>query len=378
MNRPVLKTALIIYLVIAVIFSTGGRASGITGSTNVLVSVDSTQLIGEYTFPWPFSDYKLSLRVRVATNPSLPIRYSSVRDLISIGESVTLQLDASPTTSELNSWLLVRLLKGSEVIRESTLEVPKIQMGVPGIQKTPAISIPVLPLHGVGIPLTIGFALRAEITTAVPLVVRAERLTPSTYRGIITEDVLSLRSPFMKGDGVGGRIILDKAGLNVDGRLFVSLTIIELPLVKYEFPPLSLYALSSESSVNRELLKLRTPLSVSLSAMKELAVLGDSLSLSGRVSPPAGGIKIDLVARKLGGYWFTARSTLTAPDGSFAISWSPTEAGEYEMRAYHGGGDIPPKLGPTQLKPVFLGPLNSESQTCQSVLEKFDQARKLQ
>jgi hypothetical protein len=190
----------------------------------------------------------------------------------------------------------------------------------------------------------------------VPLVVRAERLTPSTYHGIITKDVLSLRSSFMKGDGVGARVILDKAGLNIDGRLFVSLTIIELPLVKYEFPPLPLYALSSESSVNRELLKLRTPLSLSLSTMKELVVLGDSLSISGRVSPPAGGIKIDLVARKLGGYWFTATSTLTAPDGSFAMSWSPTEAGEYEMRAYHAGGEYTTEAWSDTVKARILRP----------------------
>ena len=43
--------------------------------------------------------------------------------------------------------------------------------------------------------------------------------------------------------------------------------------------------------------------------------------------------------RKSGGDWFTAASTLTTSDGSFSVSWVPTEATEYEISAYHAGGE---------------------------------------
>jgi hypothetical protein len=246
-RRPALKVILAILLVIIIISSsTVSESSAVAGSTAISVPIDSIQPIGEYTFPWPFSDYKLSVKIRIVTNPVLSIRYSSDRDLISIGESVTLQLDASPTTAELKSWLLVRLLKGWEELGAWDVEVPKIPIEIPGIYETPTIQVPVIPLHGLRIPLTIGLSLRVEVATEVPLVIRAERLTPTTYSAVITKDLLSLRGSFAKIDGVGARLILDRAGLNFEGKLYVGLSIVELPFVKYEFPPAtSLYSICS-------------------------------------------------------------------------------------------------------------------------------------
>jgi len=354
-ENSALKVILTIFLAIIIFSSTVGGASAITGSTTISVPIDSTQTVGEYTFPYPFSDYKLSIKIRIVTNPVFSIRYSSDRNLISIGESMTFQLDVSPTTTELNSWLLVRLLKGSEELGAWDVEVPKISIEIPAIYETPTIWVPVIPLHEFGIPLTVGLSLRAEITTGMPLVIRAERLTPNTYSEVITEDLLSISGSFTKGDGVGARLSLDRAGLNFEGKLYVGLTIIELPFIKYEFPPL-LYALSSESSVDTELLKLKTPLAVSISTARERAILGDSLSFSGGISPQAADIKVDLLARKLGGYWFTAATALTGSDGSFTVSWSPTEAGEYEIRAYHAGGEYSTEAWSDMIKVRVLKP----------------------
>jgi len=352
-----LKIVLTILLATIIIYSTitVSEASAVASSTTLSVPIDLTQPIGEYTFPWPFSEYKLSVKIRIITYPVLSIRYSSDRDLISSGESVTLQLDASPTTAELKSWLLVRLLKGWEELGAWDVEVPKIPIEIPGIYKTPTIQVPVIPLLGLGIPLTIGLSLRGELATELPLVIRAEGLTPTTYSGVTTKDLLSLRTSFAKIDGVGARLILDRAGLNLEGKLYVGLAIVELPFVKYEFPPLRL-STSAVPSVGKELVKLKTPLTVSISTMKERAALGDSLTFLGRVSPPAAGLKIDLVARKLGGYWFTAISTLTASDGSFTVSWSPWEVGEYEVRAYHAGAEYSTEAWSNTLKVRILKP----------------------
>jgi len=331
-----LKVILIILLTIIIISPTKGNAASITGSTTISVLIDSTQSVGEYTFPWPFSDYKLIVKIRIITNPVFSIKYSSDKDLISTGENVTLLLNTSPTNMELKSWILLWLLKGHEEIHTLNIEFQKFSIEFPGSYKTPSISIPALPLHEFGIPLTIGLSLRVEISTEVPLVIRAERLNPSTYSGVITKDLLSLRYSFMKINGIGARLILDRVGLKFEGKLYVGLTIIELPS-KYEFPPLSLFTLSAESMVSRELVKLKTPLNVFISTTKKCTILGDTLIFTGKISPPVAGIKIDLMARKIDDYWFTVASVFTDSNGSFTVNWSPTEAGEYEIRAYHAG-----------------------------------------
>jgi hypothetical protein len=67
-----LKIVLTILLATIIIYSTitVSEASAVASSTTLSVPIDLTQPIGEYTFPWPFSEYKLSVKIRIITYPS--------------------------------------------------------------------------------------------------------------------------------------------------------------------------------------------------------------------------------------------------------------------------------------------------------------------
>ena len=336
-----MKTMFSLFLVtlILVTYITVESSSVIAGSTTISISVNTTSMIGNYTLPWPFNDYILILKVRMKTNPVLHIKYSSDKDLISPREDMTLRVDVSPTIADLNSWIIIQLQKGAEKVLYKEIEVRKFTIEVPGSYKSPTIIVPAIPLHEVGVPLTIGFSLRIEAISTVPLSIKAEGLVPDYFRKIIKEDQLSLAASFTKGYGLGAKLTVEKAGLNIEGKLFIGLTIVELPLIKYEFPPLSLGILSRESFISKELFKLKTPVSVSISASKEKIVRGERLILLGKVSPQVRGIKINILARKLGGNWFTVATSITTYDGSYKVDWVPKDSGEYEIKSYHPGSE---------------------------------------
>jgi hypothetical protein len=87
------------------------------------------------------------------------------------------------------------------------------------------------------------------------------------------------------------------------------------------------------------LFKLKTPIAISVSSAKESVAPGEALSIYGKIVPQVEGVKIEVRARKSGGNWLTIASTSTTSGGSFMINWVPTEAGDYEISAYHAGGE---------------------------------------
>ncbi len=337
-NKVFCSISIIIFLLLASVIShIPVGALSVTDSTTISIPIELTQNVGEYKFPRPFDNWKIYVKIQINSYPTFQARYSSDRNIISPGERVKLQLDVVPTTADVSGRLIIQLLEGTKERNTWQLELPKITIKMPGNYKTPSIPVTTLPLHSFGIPLTVGLTVRAEVITELPIVVKAEKLTPTTQVITIKENQLSVSSSFTKVDGLGARLILDEVGLNFEGKLYIGLTIMELPFVKYDFPSLTLSSFSTKSSVGRELIKLKTPITISVSTDKESVTLRDSLSISGKIVPQVGGVKIELRAKKSGGNWFTIANTLTTSDGSFTIRWVPIEVGDYEISAYHTG-----------------------------------------
>jgi hypothetical protein len=326
-------------LIVCVILHIPVGALAVTDSTTISIPINLTTDIGEYKFPYPFDNWKIYVKFQNTLNPNLLVRYSSDKDIVSPGESVTLRLEVAPTTTDVSSRIIVQLFQGTEERNKWQLELPRISIKIPGNYKSPSIPITPLSLHSFGVPLTVELVARAEVVTEMPIMVRAEKLTPIRQTVSIKENSLGVSSTFTKVDGLGARLILDSAGLSFDGRFYISLRIRELPFVKYDFPPITFLTLSTESSIGKELLKLKTPITISVSSAKESVAPGEALSIYGKIVPQVEGVKIEVRARKSGGNWLTIASTSTTSGGSFMINWVPTEAGDYEISAYHAGGE---------------------------------------
>jgi len=325
-------------LIVCVILHIPVGALAVTDSTTISIPINLTTDVGEYKFPYPFDNWKIYVKFQNTLNPNLLVRYSSDKDIVSPGESVTLRLEVAPTTTDVSSRIIVQLFQGTEERNKWQLELPRISIKIPGNYKSPSIPITPLSLHSFGVPLTVELVARAEVVTEMPIVVRAEKLTPIRQTVSIKENSLGVSSTFTKVDGLGARLILDSAGLSFDGRFYISLRIRELPFVKYDFPPITFLTLSTESSIGKELFKLKTPITISVSSAKESVAPEEALSIYGKV-PQVEGVKIEVRARKSGGNWLTIASTSTTSGGSFMINWVPTEAGDYEISAYHAGGE---------------------------------------
>jgi len=334
--KGVLKRVLYI-VVICTLITNVFNVTSIEGIVTIPISIDSVQVIGEYTLPPPYSKYRILLKSRFYLKTTLRSHYSTDKDLIRPGESITLEMKLQKATTHIRLYIIFQLFKEEEQIMIREIPLPEITHSIPSSTETPEIPISI-PLHKFGIPITIVLYIRMRITSTVCFILSAEGLHPPEYILEFSENRMNHEVSFTKHTGIGARVILDTVALKFSGKLYVSLGILELP-IKYKFPPLPLLAFTTEKIVERELLKLKTPIMISMTASRNEVILGESVLFSGRASPEAEGIEVDLLVRRIGGDWSIVSTMATQPDGSFTIRWTPNQAGEYEIKIYHKGSD---------------------------------------
>jgi hypothetical protein len=73
--------------------------------------------------------------------------------------------------------------------------------------------------------------------------------------------------------------------------------------------------------------------SISLSALPYTFDMGGSTVIGGSTSPAYENTKVKIETRRSSGTWYTLATVSTKLDGSYSYKWTPSEAGQYEIRA---------------------------------------------
>jgi len=77
---------------------------------------------------------------------------------------------------------------------------------------------------------------------------------------------------------------------------------------------------------------------VSISLTDSELIVGDSVTISGAISPSRSGATVIMEYRLVGATSWSQLTTLTTnANGQYSYPWSPTEAGEYEVRVRWDG-----------------------------------------
>jgi len=79
--------------------------------------------------------------------------------------------------------------------------------------------------------------------------------------------------------------------------------------------------------------------SISISISPTTFTIGESITISGYLSPRREGVSITIQSRPSGGAWTTLTSVQTDPEGGYSYIWTPTAAGTYEIKANWEGDE---------------------------------------
>lgn len=345
-NKKFVVLLLIGAITCGIFISVGAPTSRavVDSSVYLPISINQVETIGEWEFPFPLGDYGIRLEIKFIGNSSIPISCFTDRDFISPGESITFSLSTSSTELNLESYLVVYIMDKGESVFSHEIIIPLPSLRTLDTFYSGSITIPVLPLEIAGIPIELSSCIGIDITSSISTQLKAEGLQPSVTEITFEEDRLTTNIVFTKPSDVGCRITADSIRLHFDGHLQVGIGLSILGFLtplKYDFSPLPLARFSTAPFITEtELVKLKTPINVEIGIHDESLELGESLTIYGEISPPVGDLLINVLAREVGGRWFTISATTTLADGSFSVNWAPVGEGEYEVKAYHSGSEF--------------------------------------
>lgn len=324
-------------------------------SLDLPFSVEIRQSIGELVTPdIPVAEsHVISLRTFYDISGSVPLSVESEKDRIFSQDTITMTFTATESQVDLEMFitLVVETALGEPVyVRE--VKVPTIPIQVPRQYNTGEIPVNV-PLSPVGIPLTVELTVQLQIDSALSVGISAERVEPSNTIVTFGQDSLSTTRTFSKSGGVGAKFEASSIEVIGTGVLLVSAGIAELPLFLHEFPPLQVESLSSGiHNLELEILKLRTPIEMTLSSSADRVPSDENFFLTAQLNPP---IVSDVVLQERsidGSAWVPVDIQISDASGLATFSLNRTaESGRptREFRAISSEGEY-----------TFAGESNSE------------------
>lgn len=337
---------ILVFLTVTIVFLANvplGHAASNSADYNLPISIDHRDIIGEYVFPWPLGDYAIRIETRFIGSSDIPVSCTTDKDVVSPGESLSLLVETSSVELKLNVYLIFSVFKVGESIFSQEIQIPLPQLKTIGDFYATPLTVPVVPFEFIGIPVEISVYASFGLSSSPSLLLKTEGLQPSTTEVAFDAGRLISSEVFTKSEGVGARILANAIKLNFTGYLRVGIGASVLGFLtplKYDFSPFSLTEFSTSFSTEKELLKIKTPIAMTIDVSNKYPKLSDSLAIHGEVSPRAGGLNVNVLLKEVGMDWIIISSTTTGDDGSFSVNWTPVKDGQYEIKASHDGSEF--------------------------------------
>jgi len=252
------------------------------------------------------------------------------RDLISPGETMTLTFNLESGTYDLHMDFKVVVVKKStaSTVFDKTVGINLGSMSVPGSWSSQSIAIPLIPFELGGIPVELSIFFRLSITNNFIVTLSMYGLQQSIATLDFTSSGANAIS-FSKQSGVGAEVRLTDAAVMARGGITVSagLSVVGLPTpLKIDFATVPIVDWTTHSAQNIEVAVLKTPITLEVSSSPEVVNIGETVTVSGRLIPPAAGIPLHLIVDGIS--VTTAESQM---DGLFTLDWKPPYSGTFSI-----------------------------------------------
>lgn len=312
---------------------------GVSSKIDLPFSTSITLPIGEFEtpeIPLIADSYTVRLESRYEISGTLPLTVSSEQDEIFMGDSISITYETHPFPLDLKLFIRTIVGDGDEVVFDEEEEVPLPPLQGLERYQTETITIPV-ELDLIGFPFTLLILLAVEADSQIPLSLFSERVQPTSDNIVFSEGSLSFTRTFTKSDGLGAKFESREIGLELTGNLFVSVLLEEIPFFRHDFPPIEIGRLSSTSPATYELLRLKTPIELEISASNEEVLVGDNFTIKGQFSPPTA-LNVQL-QEMISSDWKMIDSVISTPEGTFRFDVNGADVGTHEFRFVHSGSE---------------------------------------
>ena len=321
-----------LFLCFAVLFLTivPLQVFAVDGNTTIYVSGTETITIGTWDLPWPFDKYNINFYAIPSFDGSNTVSWTVDKDLISPGDSLSSAVHLKQGEHDYRVDFRVTVIDEStgNAIMDKTVGTDLGMINVPGSWSSPSLVVPIIAFEIVGIPVELSIYFRFSLVSRYSLTLSTYGLQPQTmtleYSSSMTKNV-----GFSKPSGVGADIILSSARVKVEGSIIVSagLSVVGMPTpLKKDFTSVPIGEWVTQSPQEIAMATLKTPITIEASVNTSIITLGEYVTVSGRVTPEASDITIQIFAA--GTVVGTAE---TGQDGSYSFNWQPTYVGTITM-----------------------------------------------
>lgn len=319
-----------VFFILALLVVSLNLSAAASGSTFVRVSGSETLVIGTWDLPWPINDYRIQFFAIPSFDGGNRLSWSVDRDLISPGETMTLTFNLESGTYDLHMDFRVVAVKKStaSTVFDKTVGINLGSMSVPGSWSSQSIAIPLIPFELSGIPIELSIFFRLSITNNFIVTLSMYGLQQSIATLNFTSSGANAIS-FSKQSGIGAEVRLTDAAVMARGGITVSagLSVVGLPTpLKIDFATVPIVDWTTHSAQNIEVAVLKTPIAIDVSLSPEVVNIGETVTVSGRLTPPAAGIPLHLIVE--GTPVATAESQM---DGLFTLEWKPPNPGTFSI-----------------------------------------------
>ena len=331
LHKSKLEILTLICLALASFIPIMSSAYAVSSSTTVYVRGSETITIGSWdNFPGPLNDYRIDLYATPSFEGSNVISWSTDKDLISPGEALTLTVDVKEGKHNYKVYFKIKVVKKStgEVVFEKTVGTDLGSINVPGSWTLPSIAVPAITFEIVGVPAELSIIFTFSLTTEYLITLNTYGLNPATKTLSFTTAGVKKVS-FSKPSGLGAEVRLTGTAVETQGSLTVSagLSLAGFPTpLKIDFATVPIAEWVTSTTQNVDMALLKTPISLDVSLDSTLINLGESITISGRVTPPVREVSVQVVVDDI-----IIGTTKTKEDGTFIFTWEPPHAGTFSV-----------------------------------------------
>ena len=300
------------------------------GNTVIYVRGTETITVGTWNLPWPLNQYSIGIYAIPSFQGSNDVSWTVDKNLISPGDSLSSSISLGQSGHHYRMDFRVMVIdetSGSAIVDETT-GIDLGSMNTPGSRSFPSFVVPVLLLEEFMVPAELSIYFGFSLSSLYSLTLSTYGLQPKTLT-LEYSSATTNTATFNKPSGVGAEIFLTDAQVMVEGCITVSagLSVFGWPTpLTINFANVPIVEWVTRHSQDITIATLKTPIEIDASADKTLVTLGDYLSVSGRVTPKASDIAVQIVAAGT-----TVGATKTQVDGSFSFNWQPTYAGTISL-----------------------------------------------
>jgi len=334
-NRDLTPSITFLFVILILAYLLVPLTYGSSGSENVTLGGSETINIGKWEPPWPLNDYLLELYAIPSFEGSNTLSWSTDKDLISSGESLSLTVDLEKNKHDYKMDFRAIWIKEStgENIHDKTVGIDLSSIEVPGSWSSPSIAVPIMHFElkddrSIVRSCELNLQFRFNISTKYLISIETYELEPQSK----TLDITSgspVNFALDKKSGAGAEVELVNSSVEAQGEMAVTgeFTMTGYPSYMVDFATVPIVEWTTIKNQNVDMALLKTPAEIDFSLNSEIVNLGESVTVCGNIQPSSQNIPVEILIDGA-----VVATVQTRGDGSFLYLWESLNAGAFSVQ----------------------------------------------